>query len=331
MSSPYDGNPLNFPATLLIPDDLDLASAAIWAATFEGLADRTKALVRKTDTYFPSPANIAFGSWSTWTWTKPSNSLWTGFFLKGSGGGGAGGFLESGGTAGGGGGAGETTELWLPSSLVPNTLTVTIGQPGAFGFWTDSTPTGGEAGGNGENTTVSAPDFSLTARGGFGALTQPGGLGTTWPPVGTGSNIGGLGGGWADSLYTTAEVLALSRRGRAGGLTFRGACGGPGGNAADPDGKNGGDGEAAAGGLAGGTSTGGGFGGYGAGAGGGGGPSVFNNRKGGGGAGGYRWVNTDGLLVKAFDGEYLDQSIDVWRGGKGAPGIAIIHSLRGVV
>ena len=328
MSGSYNGNPNNFPTSLLIPDDADRAAAAKWAAAYEGLADRTMALVAHRASYFPTVADRAFGTWGLRTWNKPVGSLFHHILIKGSGGGGAGGLAT---TGCGGGGAGELVDIWLPTALVPASLSIRMGRGGDFGYYiTGSTPV--FTGGTGQSSTVTGTGLSLEALGGYGAGQAPSRWSGTWPPSPLGENIGGIGRGCDLLFYSPAELLVTTEQGLRGGTRFRGAMGGAGeymGGSTLP--QAGGQGEGTSGGLPGtaGASADG-SGGWGAGAGGGGGRTrTGSTASGGGGGSGYRWIDEAGDDVKADDGVYIPGAETIWRGGRGAPGLVIIESFRG--
>jgi hypothetical protein len=332
MGSNYNGNPLNFPATLVIPDDGDAAAAATWATVLEGLADRTSALVPLLETFWYEFATDSPGVTDVeFTWVKPAGSMFTRFQGTGGGGGGAGCTALVG---AGGGGASEVFDIWVPSVFVPPELTITLGRGGLGGGGALGSDPAGE---NGYPTKIlggtgTLAGFHLEALGGLGALQKPARYSGSWPPSPLTEAVGGVGRGWDYYMYSEQEILRATSGGLRSGAALRGANGGSGEWIGNNDPQAGGLGFGAEGGAAGDVSHPDGYGGIGAGAGGGGSRSRSSAAKGGGGAGGLRAYAPDPGRIQASDGRhYTQSSVEYWVGGRAAAGIVYVTTLRGAV
>jgi hypothetical protein len=137
------------------------------------------------------------------TWTKDPLATKIGIRLKGSG---AGGAAVSGGVGGGGGSAGEDVYQEFPASLVPATLSVSIGLAGAAG-----------SDGASVSVTGNAGAFVISANGGLTGVDGGAG-GVSYDPNGLGNGGGG------GSTSGTGGV-----RGRGAGAGGTGGTNAPGG------------------------------------------------------------------------------------------------------
>ena len=71
MSTPYAGNPANFPATIPILSDGDTPAAATWAVPYEGLADRTAWLEARRTVFIDRVAyDVESGTWAVFDGTN---------------------------------------------------------------------------------------------------------------------------------------------------------------------------------------------------------------------------------------------------------------------
>ena len=242
------------------------------------------------------------------TWNNPGGTSQVDVILLGGGGGGGGALVGASNGGGGGGGGAYSTQVFQ-SSLLTNTVAITIGAAGTVGA--------GVAGGAGGNTTFGA--YLKAGGGGGGGATGGGGAG------GIGTQNGGAGGAGGTYNATGGAVGSSStglgapggggggggqgNPGAAGGsnLMYTAATGGAGGSAGPTNGQPGVTGVAAitneaiagGGGGGGGGSVGASF------SGGAGGPGVIYGAGGGGGGG----SNAGGTTTT---------------GGVGAVGIAVI-------
>ena len=221
------------------------------------------------------------------TWTKPSNAVWVKLVIVGAGdrGGNGGLALGPGGGGAGGGEAGTVREVSLPASMLPASLTVSIGLFGGY-------------------SQVSGSGVLIRAEGGNGAVNATTDLGTAGGSGGDGGD-GGAGGDGGEVGGGTGE------NGEAGEPGILAAGGAPG---------NGGTGDAGGQGGAGGLGYGAGGGGGGGGSGG---PGGGGGGGGGGGASGYgtealALAGGDGTASIELGGGAFGP------GGPGAPGVVII-------
>lgn len=215
-------------ATLLLPGNANIVTAAGDRATFRGDGAGTVRCIHYTRAAKPTPTIRVFVTAGSFTYTAPANLAGVKVTVIGGGGGGGG----SASNFCGGGGAGGTAIRYISASTVGASQSVTVGAAGAAGSYS--------AGGAGGNSAFGA---LATATGGLGGSNTPaggaaGGTGL-WGDINTG---GGGGGGCSGSGGTGGN----------GGNSVLGG-GGPGGN---------GGGGGAAGGNTGGGGGGGGGGGF---------------------------------------------------------------------
>ena len=142
------------------------------------------------------------------TWTKPDGAVMCYFYCIGGGGAGASsnnaGGLDASGSGGGGGGV---AEAWVPASLLPSTVNVTVGAGGAPGG----------AGADGGDGGYSRFEKILRAPGGQGGTSEDGGDPT------------GAGGGAAGNILSGRGVHGMTAPGQAVPTTESNGALGPGG------------------------------------------------------------------------------------------------------
>lgn len=141
-------------------------------------------IIRCTGSAFVSEIVTPFNVTVTTTgaFTLPTGYSKFGFGLQAAGGGGSGGVAAGDGSGGGGGGGGAYREIFVGSSQISGSVTLTIGAGGNGGG-------AGANGGNGGNT-------SITGILGVGTVIVYGGGGGTASTVNTTPGVGGSGGGW---------------------------------------------------------------------------------------------------------------------------------------
>lgn len=262
------------------------------------------------------------------TWTNPSPSTPKRVFVRlvGAGGGGGSGRKGAAGSVrcgGGGGAGGNVEEMWLLTTDLASTVSVTVGAGGTGGTAQSTNSTNGNAGTKGGDTVFA----STTATGGNGGAGGTNATGAAGTGLSSGSIIAltsanGLSGGAASTTGGagnggTASALFLpTGAGSGGGITT--------GNAASNGGAGGNSGNSAIGVISGGTAgTAGGNGGNGQvargiGTGGGGGASsITGNAGSGGNGGGFGGAGAGG-------GAAVDDTGNSGAGGNGAPGYALI-------
>ena len=174
---------------------------------------------------------------SSGTWSKPSGVTFVQVQIWGGGGGGGAGGVGTSVAGGGGGGGGGCNTYIFPASVLPSSVTVTIGAGGA-GAAAQSTG-GGAVGSNGGNTTFGTYLTAVGGSGGTIATYQAGGAGGG-NGFNTGNGYGTAGGAQAGSSGNgnSAEYGGGSGGagntsgaffGSSGGSSMFGGCGGAGG------------------------------------------------------------------------------------------------------
>jgi hypothetical protein len=171
------------------------------------------------------------------TWTRPSSVTLVHLFGCGGGGGGGSGAQTSATVAssgGGGGGGGDCHEVWLKAGDAGSSQTITVGGAGGAGgaLSSGTTPTNGNPGTQGGNTTFGSSVC--------GFCTFFGGGGGQGGRDSANASIGGAGGSpWAQgaSASATATTGCADGNGNGGGgasgaLDHTGLCGSGGGGAA---------------------------------------------------------------------------------------------------
>ena len=262
------------------------------------------------------------------TWTNPSPSTPKRVFVRlvGAGGGGGSGRKGAAGSVrcgGGGGAGGNVVEMWLLTTDLASTVSVTVGAGGTGGAAQTTNSNNGNAGAKGGDTVFA----STTATGGNGGAGGTNATGAAGTGVSSGSIISltfanGLSGGSASTTGgagnsgSTSAVFLPTGGGAGGGITS--------GNAASNGGAGGNSGNSAIGQVLGGTAgSAGGNGGNGQvargiGTGGGGGASsITGNAGSGGNGGGFGGAGAGG-------GAAVDDTGNSGKGGDGAPGYALI-------
>lgn len=147
------------------------------------------------------------------TWNKPSSGTWALIEAWGGGGGGA---ARAGTGSSGGGGGGAYRWYLIPMSMLPSSLSISVGAGGAA-----RTGASSQDGLSGGDTTVSVSGAAF--------VTAPGGAGGIQTTASTTGANGGAGGAASDALAEaggTGGTVNVSNQGAAGASTFRSGGGG---------------------------------------------------------------------------------------------------------